>query len=383
MRTGRGRAITLAVGASAALLAAPAAAGAAEQLYGVSEDGQLVQFQSDSPSAIHQSRAITGLADNDRVVGIDIRPATDQLFALGASSRLYVLNPVTARARAIAGGPFAPALNGGAFGFDFNPTVDRIRVVSDADQNLRLNPNDQALTNDSALQYAAGDPGAGANPVVAASAYTNSVPGATSTVLFGIDSGRDVLVRQDPPNAGTLNTVGGLNADVGEVNGFDIAASDGAAYAAFGGDGGSDLFRIDLTSGAATPAAGENSAIGSGSTIVALAAAGSVPDDNARPRVLLQADATQDDRRVLRTGIDAAASCSETCLIEASVTSGSRTVGTASGEVDGGGFDSIDVRLNSRGRALVRRGPARFRLTVVATDAAGNATTRRKTITIR
>ena len=40
---------------------------------------------------------------------------------------------------------FTPALSGTAFGFDFNPTVDRIRVVSDTGQNLRLNPDTGAV----------------------------------------------------------------------------------------------------------------------------------------------------------------------------------------------------------------------------------------------
>jgi hypothetical protein len=39
---------------------------------------------------------------------------------------------------------FMPVLAGTSFGFDFNPTVDRIRLVSDSGQNLRLNPNSGA-----------------------------------------------------------------------------------------------------------------------------------------------------------------------------------------------------------------------------------------------
>ena len=376
--------MTTLAGASLALLAVPAGASAAEKLYGVTTDNELVSFTSQAPGKDGNARTITGLAENDKVVGIDIRPATDQLYALGSSSRLYVINPATARARAITGSSFTPPLNGAAFGFDFNPTVDRIRIVSDADQNLRLNPNDQAVTGDGPLQYAAGDAAAGQNPVVTASAYTNSVPGATATQLFGIDSGRDTLVLQNPPNNGTLNTVGALGVDTREQNGFDIGTGN-VAYAAFGGTGeGSFLYRIDTTTGAATKAAGDRSGIGPlDKTLVALAAAGQVDDDNARPLVLLSADGTQKRSTVLRRGIDAAASCSETCTLQATIRSGSRSLGTASGSVNDSGFDSVDVRLNSRGRALVRRGSVRLKLTVVATDAAGNSASKRKTITVR
>ncbi len=54
-------------------------------------------------------------------------------------------------------------------------------------------------------------------------AYTNNVAGATSTALFDLDSKLDVLVRQTPPNAGTLQTVGSLGMDITGVSGFDIS----------------------------------------------------------------------------------------------------------------------------------------------------------------
>ena len=104
-----------------------------------------------------------------------------------------------------------PPLAGASFGFDFNPTVDRIRLTSDARQNLRLNPDTGATAAvDGALTYAAGDPGAASTPRIVGSAYTNSVAGATTTQLFDLDAGRDALVLQNPPNNGTLVTVGSL-----------------------------------------------------------------------------------------------------------------------------------------------------------------------------
>ena len=384
MGRGRRRTAGVAAGATLAMLAVPAGANATEQLYGVTDDGDLVHFTAEAPGAVTKVVGIDGLATGERIVGIDVRPETDQLFALSSASRIYRLNPVTGRTLAVGTGPFAPALVGTNFGMDFNPVVDRIRVVSDADQNLRVNPDTgQVTANDAPLNYAPGDPGAGTNPTVTAVAYTNNLPTATSTTLFGIDSGRDTLVRHDPPNAGRLNTVGALGVDAPDVNGFDIA-SDNNAYAVFTGEGGSSLYRINTTSGAATLAAGTTrSSVGGNRSIVALAAAGQVPDDNTRPRMLLQAEATQDDRRVLRAGVDAAASCSETCNLRATVRRSGRRLGTTTGFVRSAGFDSVDVRLNSRGRRLVRRGAVRLRLTVSATDAAGNRTTKSKTITVR
>ena len=88
------------------------------------------------------------------------------------------------------------------FGFAINPVVNRIRVVTATDVNLRVNPTTGATSVDGSLAYAAGDPGAGSNPLVTAVAYTNQVAGATTTILRGIHAARGTLVLLDPPNAG-------------------------------------------------------------------------------------------------------------------------------------------------------------------------------------
>ncbi len=168
--------------------------------------------------------AITGLQPAEDALAIDLRPATGQIYLLGSSSRLYVLNPATGVAVAV-GGPFTPALSGAAFGFDFNPTVDRIRVVSDTGQNLRLNPDTGAVAGvDTAL-----NPGA---PHVVGSAYANNVAGATTTTLYAIDATTDQLYVQNPPNSGVLTPVGvPFSVDTSDAVGFDISANDNRAYA--------------------------------------------------------------------------------------------------------------------------------------------------------
>jgi hypothetical protein len=71
--------------------------------------------------------------------------------------------------------------------------VDRIRVVSDVDQNLRLNPDTGAVIVDTPLAYKSGDPNFGKNANVVHAAYTNSFKGATTTTLYVLDTGLDVL----------------------------------------------------------------------------------------------------------------------------------------------------------------------------------------------
>ncbi len=136
-----------------------------------------------------------------------------------------------------------------------NPVPDRIRVHSDADQDLRLNPATGAIAAvDAVLAYRTGDPGSGSDPSIGGSAYTNSVAGATTAVLYAIDTNRDVLVTLANPNDGQLATVGPLGANTAGDVGFDIAGNNGAAFVTLttgaGTNGaGSTLFLVNLTTG--------------------------------------------------------------------------------------------------------------------------------------
>jgi hypothetical protein len=223
--------------------------------YAVTASNNLIRFNTSRPNTLLGAPvAITGLQAGETIQGIDFRPATGQLYGLGSTSRLYVINIFTGAATAV-GTAGAFTLNGTAFGFDFNPTVDRIRVVSDTEQNLRLNPNDGTLSfTDTNLAYAAGDPNNGQNPNVTAAGYTNSFAGATTTTLYDIDTNLDVLTTQNPPNNGTLNTIGALGVNVSAVNGFDISSGNNTALAALQTQGAtaSGLYSINLTSGTAS-----------------------------------------------------------------------------------------------------------------------------------
>ena len=194
--------------------------------------------------------AITGLQGGETVLGIDFRPATGQLYALGSNSRIYTINKMTAVATFV--GTLSTPLNGTDFGFDFNPTVDRIRIVSNADQNLRVNPNTGAAIVDGTLAYSAGDPNNGQNPNVTGAAYTGSFTGTTSTALYDIDSNLDILVTQNPANSGMLQTVGALGVNTTAIVGFDHTAASNIAYAALTVAGVPAFYTVNLQTGAAT-----------------------------------------------------------------------------------------------------------------------------------
>lgn len=223
-------------------------------VFAVDESNALVVFGAMRPDQAETVGTITGLQSGESVIGIDFRPVDGRLYAVGSSSRIYVVDTATAAATVVAATAFTPALAGAAYGVDFNPVPDRIRTHSDAEQNLRLHPGTGAVGGvDGTLAYMAGDAGAGSNPSIAATAYTNSVAGATTTTLFAIDAARDVLVTLANPNDGMMRTVGALGVATTELAGFDIAGNDGSAYATLTTSGSrSTLYTIDLTTGAAT-----------------------------------------------------------------------------------------------------------------------------------
>ncbi len=228
----------------------------AETIYGIAAVGNatnLIRFDSSSPNNLQSANFISGLQPNETIVGIDFRPFNGQLYGLGSSSRLYTISLSGVATEVPPPGPFTPALNGFNFGFAFNPVIDRIRVVAETNSNMVLNPNDGSATAVTNLFFGAADPNFGADPNVVHSAYTNDFNGATSTQLYGIDSGLDILVTQ-ANSFGTLGTVGPLGTNIGAVGGFDISGPTGTAYAALlpANSSQSSLYSISLLTGLAT-----------------------------------------------------------------------------------------------------------------------------------
>ena len=242
----------------AAALAGPVSAAHLTPLVGLTVDDRLVRFTPSTACEPTPAVRVSGLQPGESLLAIDERPATGQLYGLGSSSRVYVVDAATGVATQVGSGPFSPLLSGSAFGFDFNPTVDRIRIVSDTGQNLRAHPETGAVVSqDATLRFAAGDVHAGAQPGIVGAAYTNpDVDPLTGTVLYDLSGSLDLLATQAPPNDGILNRVGGT-VRTNALTGFDIAPS-GAAFvvtksvAGGGGCGPSTLSQVDLTTGATT-----------------------------------------------------------------------------------------------------------------------------------
>ena len=213
-------------------------------LFATTDQNTLVRFDAANPERLRDIRALTGLPAGVTLAGIDFRPATGDLYGVGSDSVVYRVSPRTGIA--VAEGPaFTPGPSGAFFGVDFNPTVDKIRVVSDAGSNLRLNVDEGTLLmGDGAL-----NPG---TPRVVDAGYTNSTFSAvrpTATILYTIDSAADTIAIQNPPNAGTQTLPKRLGFDVADQSGFDIAGADNVGYLATRTSRGSGLYTVDPATG--------------------------------------------------------------------------------------------------------------------------------------
>ncbi|MFM9902304.1 MAG: DUF4394 domain-containing protein [Polaromonas sp.] len=234
---------------------------------------RLISFARTAPATITStSPVITGLQAGETLVGIDYRPANGLLYAVGTSGAVYQLDPLTGVASnrialtSAAAGNAPIVLTGTSFGVDFNPQADRLRVVSNTGQNLRINLVATAgnTTVDAALP---------ATAAVSSSAYTNSFTGTSNTRLYSINLTANTLDEQGTlnpatgttqPNDGTQTTIAPLGVTPTAVNGFDIDARNNVGYAAMTVGTSTSLYTINLSPAVGTNAATVVATIGDG-----------------------------------------------------------------------------------------------------------------------
>lgn len=220
----------------------PAPAGAVG--VGLGSNNTLVRFSLTAPGSLLGTTPVTGLNAGDTLLGIDVRPATGQLYGLSSGGRLYTINPLNGAATLRA--TLNVALSGSSIGMDFNPVPDRLRVITDTGQNLRINVDDGVTIVDGPINPAGFQ--------IAGAAYLNAVAGATSTNLLNLDVTGSRLTVQSPPNNGTQVALGSLGVTISSLSGFDILTTGGsdAAFAVLNVGGTTGLYRVDVSSGAAS-----------------------------------------------------------------------------------------------------------------------------------
>lgn len=412
-----------------ALLVAPGVA-RAELAAGLAGRDTLVLFDTARPDRVAQ-RPITGLGAGETVIGIDVRPATQQLYALAVPAgsaanavvSTYVVDPQTGAATAV--GATAPIPEAGdlSSGVDFTPRADRVRLVQSSDANVRINPSNGARADqpmaDPLLTFT--PPATG--PVVGLAFDRNVASGGVlPTTLYGIDAGASQLVLQGgidgvpSANTGVVSSVGplGVTLDPAADGGFDISPW-GTAYAALSTQpGGSGLYTVNLATGAAALVGGLPQALRS----LAILPPGSAtpppeppvertvtvtvpgpervvtpPPAPRRPQPLLSVGSATTARQaaLLRGRISLRFSCDTACEAVAMLVARRATIATGTARLAQAGVGTIRLMVTSAGRRLLapraRRGrraaraqrtvSARLTLTANAAPGLSGATTAR------
>ena len=194
---------------------------------------QIFTFDSSNPGTILTSVGISGMQGSDTLVGIDYLGST--LYAIGSAGNLYTVNGMTGAATLV--NHFGP-LNGIYFGMD--ASAAGIRIVSDADINLLLNPSTGAIISSA--------------PTLTPTTLNLDAIASSGSTMYAVDSLANTMGILNTA-AGTFATTGSMGYDVSSKNGFDISSASGIAYFASAvSSSGTDpnLYTVNLATGFAS-----------------------------------------------------------------------------------------------------------------------------------
>ena len=235
--------------------------GKGQAVVGLADQGKAVVWLTVGKGVrADQAKGVSGLQGDGKLVGIDHRVQDGKLYGVGDQGGVYTLDARSGAASKVA--QLTVGLEGQAFGVDFNPAANALRIVSDTGQNLRhpfANPG-AATVADTPLNSPTATPPVQGTKGVTGAAYTNNdTNDSTGTVLYDISTASDQLLLQSPANSGALVPVGGLGVDAEGDAGFDILSElrDGKAvgakaWASLTVGGKQGLYEINLVNGSAS-----------------------------------------------------------------------------------------------------------------------------------
>lgn len=249
------------------------------QVFAVTTDNRLVSFLASDPAMLLSDVAISGLSAGAQIVAIDFRPSDRLLIGVGSDNRIYAIDRATGSATQLSemmpspddpSDPFASLTSVDGVGAGFDPslptTAAALRVVSENDQNLRVNVGTGETFTDP-LSYPAP-----ANPLLPGACESSSGTVVAGAVAYSQDrvrttaapaiyvianNGANTCLYTLDRSSGQLTAVGQTQAASSAAIGMAIAGGqNGLVLGAFDtGAANSMLYTIDLASGAASDAA--------------------------------------------------------------------------------------------------------------------------------
>lgn len=232
--------------------------GPTQVFYALNDKNTLTVYNAEDVRNVGARVTIAGLAPQEHILSIDFRPATGELYGVSSLNKLYIIDVSSGKTQAVAATSFSPLLEGTAASIDFNPVNDRIRIVTNTGQNLRLNPETGTVEGvDAKLN----------STTITGIAHNNNYAGASTAILYDLDAAAKKLYQQNPQNAGTLVGIGNLDVDLGDNVSFDISPDNSNILAVGKAGDSTKLYTIRLSDGKTTLAG----KFASGTTIKAIA----------------------------------------------------------------------------------------------------------------
>lgn len=200
--------------------------------------------------------AITGLQASENLFDIDFRNSDGRMWALSTLGNLYTINLETGAAtlQSTLKNSLDPTMNtfvlnpNETYSIDFNPTVDRLRIIGTDDMSYATNV-ENGLTDTSGALNISGAPAGG---VVVDAAYTDtfSTTIGRGTTLFSIDAQNGALYTQNV-GTGALTQVASLGVTgLQDIQGYDIDPETQQGLAVFRVNGQPALYRVSTTAAA-------------------------------------------------------------------------------------------------------------------------------------
>jgi hypothetical protein len=359
---------TAAIGAAAI---APSAAHAAEGFTGVTTDGKIASFHSDTlPGMTPKPVEVTGLAAGERVVGLDRAPS-GELLALTSAGNIDSLDADTGKATAKLSGPVIGSVDpNGALTFAVAPDGKTARIIT-AGRDVTVDLATGAVEAGAGLTFALGDHHAGAQAVP-------SMDYEPDGRLIGVDPAQSAVAGQTAAGAGTVSTLAGLPfKPLAPVR--STVASDGSVWITSTlptqHSRQSRLVRYDTASGKFTGVSGIFLPV----QMAAIADDGRVADDTTTPKASIRGTVL---RRHVKRGFSyygpLGVKTSEPAQATGQVLLGRKTVAWGLGSSFVAGFTNVEFAPRRGAGATLRSAAAAHRRVIVRMtvhDWAGNKRT--------
>ena len=180
-------------------------------MYAVDLSNNFLVFGSGGVGTLTAKMKITGVPILKRIIGLALRPSDNAVIGIGNDSRVYTINPMTAKATPLNGTLFSPQISSifdTHFGMALEPNGQRVRLIAaESGANWSIDIQNGSATKGKPARYGAGSPLQGGTPRLLGLVYPTlpdsaKGPGWCANLAYGIDADKAVMLASCDPDGG-------------------------------------------------------------------------------------------------------------------------------------------------------------------------------------